>query len=154
MSPGGLQVRPAREQDLSSIIDIDLLVSQGDRRERRFTDLVLAQDCQSGRVLVALVDGKVCGFLAYQLVLDCATILDVTVHPDSRRRGIATALMKTAIDEMRSKGAARCELEVRVSNIGAIALYDAFNFSKDGVRADYYPLGQGREDGLLMSLEL
>ena len=153
MSPGGLRVRPAVREDLSSIVDIDLLVSQGDRRERRFTDMVLGRG-QSGRVLVALADKAVCGFLAYQLVLDCATILDVIVHPDSRRRGTATALMKTAIDEMRSTGAARCELEVRVSNIGAIALYDAFNFSRDGVRADYYPLEQGREDGLLMSLEL
>ena len=153
MSPGGLRVRPAVREDLSSIVDIDLLVSQGDRRERRFTDMVLGRG-HSGRVLVALTDKAVCGFLGYQLVLDCATILDVIVHPDSRRRGTATALMKTAIDEMRSTGAARCELEVRVSNIGAIALYDAFNFSRDGVRADYYPLEQGREDGLLMSLEL
>ena len=153
MFPGGMQVRPAREQDLSSIIDIDSLASQGDRRERRFNDMVLGRDRHLGRILVVRADGEVRGFLAYQLVLDCATIHDVAIHPACRRRGLATALMKTAIDEMRSRGAVRCELEVRVSNVSAIALYDVFNFTRDGARADYYPFEQGREDAVLMSLE-
>ncbi|MCZ6831549.1 MAG: hypothetical protein O7F73_18545, partial [Gammaproteobacteria bacterium] len=50
--------------------------------------------------------------------------------------------------------AVRCLLEVRCSNGGAIALYRKHGFTEDGVRKNYYPTDGGREDALLMSLNL
>jgi ribosomal protein S18 acetylase RimI-like enzyme len=51
-------------------------------------------------------------------------------------------------------GGRRLLLEVRNSNNAAIALYRKFGFSDDGVRREYYPAADGREDALLMSMQL
>ena len=89
------------------------------------------------QVLVAQAAGEVRGFLAYQQVLDLATLLDVAVLPDYQGRGLAAALMQAGLAAMRAGGAERCELEVRASNHRAIALYRACQFVEDGVRTGY-----------------
>jgi ribosomal protein S18 acetylase RimI-like enzyme len=56
---------------------------------------------------------------------------NVAVHPDFRRRGIASALMRTAIDLVREQGGAAIELQVRDGS-PAVSLYDRFNFTSLG----------------------
>jgi [ribosomal protein S18]-alanine N-acetyltransferase len=59
-----------------------------------------------------------------------------------------------ALKELGERDATRCLLEVRVGNLGAIALYSSLGFGVDGRRRDYYPAANGREDALLMSRTL
>lgn len=94
------------------------------------------------------------GFALCSLLLDEATLLNIAVHPDSQRRGIAWQLLNRAVTDCRDRGAARMLLEVRESNASAIALYRRAGFVIDGVRRDYYPALTGREAALLMSLPL
>jgi ribosomal-protein-alanine N-acetyltransferase len=54
----------------------------------------------------------------------------------------------------RSRGAERVFLEVRPSNRGAIALYDQEGFNEIGRRPRYYPARDGREDAIVMAIEL
>jgi ribosomal-protein-alanine N-acetyltransferase len=74
--------------------------------------------------------------------------MNVAVDPDYQRRGIATRLLErlfelTADDERRGY-----TLEVRVSNLEAIALYERLGFERRGVRRGYYT--DNREDALIM----
>jgi ribosomal-protein-alanine N-acetyltransferase len=74
--------------------------------------------------------------------------MNVAVDPDRHSRGIATALLRhlfenTADDERRGY-----TLEVRVSNEGAIHLYERLGFEPRGVRRGYYT--DNREDALIM----
>jgi ribosomal-protein-alanine N-acetyltransferase len=147
-----VQVRVACNEDLQRLVDIDSLAYDRERRERRINELVAGTSGSAGHVLVVVVDETVAGFLVYQQVLDRATLMDVAVHPHYQGHGLAAALMRAALAEMLTGGAARCELEVRASNHRAIGLYRAFQFIPDGVRAGYYPAEEGREDALLMSL--
>ena len=48
----------------------------------------------------------------------------------------------------------RLFLEVRPSNPHAIALYESEGFNEIGKRPNYYPAAKGREDGLVMAIEL
>ncbi|MBN7798516.1 ribosomal protein S18-alanine N-acetyltransferase [Parahaliea mediterranea] len=131
---------------------IDLLGAFSPWSERQF--LAACAEAGSGAgALVAEVDGRVAGFLVWQRVLDEASIHNVAVAPRARRRGIARDLVRHLRGEL-PDDTTRCLLEVRASNHGALALYRGLGFVEDGRRRNYYPVEHGREDAVLMSLDL
>jgi ribosomal-protein-alanine N-acetyltransferase len=101
---------------------------------------------------VALCDSEVVGYICVNCISDEGHILNLSVHPDMRRRGIATELLEKVLDELRKKRCKFLYLEVRVSNIGAIRFYESFGFVSIGIRKDYYT--SPREDAVIMMLEL
>jgi len=105
-------------------------------------------------VLQEQADGEILGFCIYQQVLDEATLMNIAVHPDRQGRGQGRLLMDCLLRQLSSQGVNRCLLEVRRSNLGAIALYRHVGFIDDGVRNNYYPTTSGCEGALLMSCEL
>ena len=78
----------------------------------------------------------------------------LSVAPAWQRRGLGRALLHHFIAIARDYAAQRLLLEVRPSNIAARALYADIGFSDLYVRRDYYPAGSGREDAILMGLDL
>ena len=94
------------------------------------------------------------GYICVWLVADELHILNVTVHPDYRRQGIASHLLKHALRTGREKGARLAILEVRPSNLAARGLYERFGFREVGERPNYYGRGDTREPALIMRLDL
>jgi ribosomal-protein-alanine N-acetyltransferase len=83
-----------------------------------------------------------------------AHLLNLSVAPSWQRHGIGTELTAYAVALARSHGAGKIYLEVRPSNAAARALYVRSGFLEVGIRRDYYPAGNGREDAVVMELEL
>ncbi len=75
-------------------------------------------------------------------------VMNVSVDPDERRLGIATTMLRTLIDREVGDPLAQFTLEVRVSNHGAIRLYESFGFLSVGTRRRYYQ--DNGEDALIM----
>jgi ribosomal-protein-alanine N-acetyltransferase len=78
-------------------------------------------------------------------------VMNVSVDPDRRRRGIASALLDALIariDDLEGQAYAQITLEVRRSNAGAIALYERYGFRSAGVRRRYYQ--DNGEDAVIM----
>ena len=101
--------------------------------------------------LVAEEEGQVAGYIGSQTCGDESDMMNVAVHPDFRRRGIAEALVDGLTEELK-KVESRClTLEVRASNVPAIALYEKLGFSEIGRRKNYYR--NPREDALIMRKE-
>ena len=75
----------------------------------------------------------------------------LAVADEARRRGLGAALLGAALAEASVAGLARVHLQLRASNLGALALYRRFGFAALGRRPRYYG---GGEDALLLSLEL
>lgn len=92
-------------------------------------------------------DGIVAGYICPMLVLDEGEILDVAVRHDCRGKGVGRALVARAIRDLKESGARVVCLEVRVSNLPALALYRRLGFSETGRRRGYYENG---EDAILM----
>ena len=65
-------------------------------------------------------------------------ITDVATHPDFRRRGLSNAVMDKLIEFSRAKGLSSIALEVRVSNLAAISLYEGLGFEIAGKRLRFY----------------
>lgn len=71
-------------------------------------------------------------------VADEAEIFNLAVAPQYRRQGHGAALVTAALEGMRSRGIQNVFLEVRESNLGAIAFYEKLGFLKNGRRKEYY----------------
>lgn len=98
--------------------------------------------------VVARVDGVVVGYAGSLYVLEDAHVTTVAVDPAWHRQGIGTRLLATVIRAAVTHGATAVTLEVRLSNVGAQALYRAFGFAPAGVRKAYY--ADTGEDALVM----
>ena len=102
--------------------------------------------------LVAVEEDAVLGYIGSQTVLDESDVMNVAVHPDHRRRGIAEALVRALSDALREKGSCKLTLEVRASNAYAIALYEKLEFKQIGLRKNYYR--NPKEDAFILQKEL
>ncbi len=98
-------------------------------------------------------DGEWAGFALVSLVVGEAELLDYVIDPKLQGKGIGRAFLEWIVTQLNSK-TQRFYLEVRASNQAAIALYDAVGFAEVGIRSNYYPAKKGREDAVLMAMEL
>jgi [ribosomal protein S18]-alanine N-acetyltransferase len=98
---------------------------------------------------VAEQDGEVAGIIVTRIAADEAEILNLAVLPTVRRRGLARALLLTALAAARALNARRAFLEVRESNLGARAFYSRMGFIECGRRHAYYR--EPAEDALILT---
>ena len=101
--------------------------------------------------LVALEEENVAGYIGSQTVMGETDMMNVAVHPEHRRKGIAEALVKALVADLKDMGSHALTLEVRASNESAIALYRKLGFGEVGRRRNYYR--NPREDALILRLE-
>lgn len=90
------------------------------------------------------------GYIIFWVVADEMHILNLAVHPERRRRGLARQLLEEALRQARGLGVLTAWLEVRPSNTPARALYESLGFKEVGRRPRYYDDTQ--EDALLLAL--
>jgi ribosomal-protein-alanine N-acetyltransferase len=107
---------------------------------------VLELSKPSGICLTAVRDGELVGYLVCSRYDSVWHLMNVSVDPDHRRVGIATALLVDLLD--RVGPGAQLTLEVRESNTPAIELYERFSFRAAGMRRRYYQ--DNGEDALIM----
>jgi ribosomal-protein-alanine N-acetyltransferase len=93
-------------------------------------------------------DGELCGYLIVSRYVDAWHVMNVAVDPDHRGRGIATMLIERLFELTAEDVRRGYTLEVRVSNVTAIELYERLGFQARGVRRGYYT--DNREDALIM----
>ena len=85
-------------------------------------------------------------------ILDEGFIANLAVHPAYRRQGIARSLLREAQEYAEAHDLARLTLEVRASNVPAIALYEGMGFTRDGIRPGFYD--SPKEDAAIYSYYL
>lgn len=98
-------------------------------------------------------ESQLVGYLLAMHLGDMFEILQITVAAAYQRRGVASQLLAACCHKAKALGCDRVVLEVRESNLKAIALYQKLGFKQDAVRKHYYRNAEGlSEDALLMSL--
>jgi [ribosomal protein S18]-alanine N-acetyltransferase len=88
------------------------------------------------------------GYIVNSRYVDAWHVMNVAVDPNVRRRGVATALLEHLFQLTRGDERRGYTLEVRISNDGAIRLYERLGFEARGIRRGYYT--DNREDALIM----
>jgi len=143
-------LRPMREADLDAVMAIELRAYPFPWTRGIFRDCLLAD--YPARVLVQ--DGEIIGYGMLSVAADEAHVLNVCAAPEVQGRGHGRRLLRALLQLARGRGVQRVFLEVRPSNPTAIALYHAEGFNEIGRRPRYYPAKQGREDAIVMAMEL
>jgi len=110
---------------------------------------VLELSKPSGICLAAHAGDQLLGYVVCSRYDQVWHLMNIAVSPDHRRGGVAGQLLRRLFDE--GHGALPFTLEVRVSNLGAIRMYERFGFRSAGVRPRYYH--DNGEDALIMWLD-
>ena len=95
---------------------------------------------------------RLLGYICYWVVFDELRLMNLAVQPGHRRQGIASHLVRHAVQEGIAQGTTRALLEVRASNHLAQKLYQTLGFQQYGRRRSYYT--NPGEDAILMQLQL
>lgn len=93
-------------------------------------------------------DGQICGYLFGSTVIDEAEVRKLAVAATFRRQGIADLLLASACQHLCRQNIASCFLELRISNLPALHLYQKNAFQIVGQRKSYYTLPA--EDAMIL----
>lgn len=102
--------------------------------------------------LAAFIDDSFCGYIGVYEICGEAYINDLAVRSEFRRKGVAEKLIVSAAEGAAARNCAFISLEVRKSNVAALALYDKVGFSRVGVRPNFY--SKPSEDAIVMTKTL
>ena len=144
------QFRPMTEDDLDAIMAIEPHIYSHPWSRGNFSDSLA-----SGYSAWVLLDGaKIIGYALMMMVLDEAHLLNLSIAKAYQKQGLGRLLLEHMINIAKKHRSANMFLEVRPSNISAIALYENIGFNEMAIRRGYYPAHNGREDAVLMGLAL
>jgi ribosomal-protein-alanine N-acetyltransferase len=150
--PAPRMLLPLREADLDDVMAIEQAVYDFPWTRGNFIDSMHAGYDMRG--LWVGDDGLVGYFIAMTGVEELH-LLNLSVAPSAQHRGHGRWMLDALRTVAAEHGARQLWLEVRMSNARARALYERYGFLGVGLRRGYYPArGHGREDALVMSLQI
>ena len=142
---------PMSEKHISSVMEIE-------RRAYEFPwSETVMRDClkASYSCWVAIdTDGAVAGYAIMSMAVDEAHVLNLCVDPAYQRHGLGWMMLHHLRTLARAANATLLLLEVRKSNRGAIELYEKYGFKRLGMRKNYYPAANGREDAFVLAFDI
>ena len=100
--------------------------------------------------LIAELSDEIIGGCGVRNILGEGEITNVVIREKYRGRGYSLVMMEKLLEEGRRLGAVDFTLEVRVSNVPAIGLYEKLGFVSEGVRPGFYE--KPTEDAMIMWL--
>ena len=151
LDPAALEVHlvPMRRRHLRSVLRIESQVYPRPWSLSLFlSELALRT---SRHYLVARVDGIVVGYAGLMFTGDDGHVTTIAVDPAWHRAKIGSRMLVELARSAVERGARNLTLEVRVSNVGAQAMYERFGFANAGIRKNYYV--ETNEDALVMWAE-
>jgi [ribosomal protein S18]-alanine N-acetyltransferase len=142
-------VRPMRPADLDRILAIEKASFRRDAYDR---NLFAAYARKCGEFfLVAVGKGEMAGYILGCRTRAGAELVSIAVNPQSRRAGVASALMDRLLYRLKRAGIRKLRLTVRATNRGALRFYRKYGFTKVRLVPGYYEDGR---DGWLMEKPL
>ncbi|MET0330977.1 MAG: ribosomal protein S18-alanine N-acetyltransferase [Dyella sp.] len=145
-----IEVRVMRHEDLA-----DVSALEAASYEFPWTPGIFSDCLRAGHSCWVLCwEGAIAGYGIVSIAAGEAHVLNVCIGAAYRGRSLGRHMMRRLLDVARWNGAEQIFLEVRPSNPIAQALYESLGFTLIGRRPRYYPARDGREDALVMSLEL
>jgi ribosomal protein S18 acetylase RimI-like enzyme len=143
-----MQIQAASLRDLAALRRLEQVCFERDHWP--LLDLIAVLTWPDVIKLKAVEDGEMIGFVAGdpRPAEDATWIATICVDPRYQRRGIGRALLHACEEKA---GFPHAKLTVRMSNEGAIALYEKEGYHSVDIWKKYYNDG---EDGLVMEKHL
>ncbi len=145
-----LYIQPMQVDDLDAVMEIELRSYEFPWTEGNFRDCIRS----NYYCCVYLQGERFVGYAVMSVTAGEAQILNICIDPVLQGEGLGRRLLRYLITAAAKEGADTVFLEVRSSNRSAYALYDSVGFNEIGLRQDYYPAKKGREDAMVLALNL
>ncbi|MEI7546934.1 MAG: ribosomal protein S18-alanine N-acetyltransferase [Actinomycetota bacterium] len=142
-----ITVEPLRRRHLAAILQIEQASYPRPWTTGVFQSEIDLMRRGERRYLVARDGSELVGYGGLMFVLDDAHVTNIAVAPSRQRQGIATRVLAELAWQAIARDCHALTLEVRISNVGAQALYREFGFAPAGVRKKYY---ENVEDAIVM----
>ena len=141
-----ISFRSMQTDDLQDLLIIEQMNSFSPWTSSQFTEA-------HNYIYVLLCESVVIGGVALTQSYDQAELQNFSIHRDYQNLGYGKRLLDFDFQHL-SRDVKTIFLEVRVSNFTAIRLYHNLGFEEIGNRRDYYQTEFGREDALIMSVDI
>ena len=157
------EIREAKGGDAPAVVDLlgsiydegSWFVGDGPPSVGRLSRRIRGADVRDVLFLVAVEGRHVVGWLELQRMgptkMRHVAVLTIAVAPQHRRRGVASALLRSGYAWADRFGVAKISLNVRENNAAAIALYEREGFVREGREARQIRTESGYEANLLMA---
>lgn len=136
--------------DVDAVVKIEQVVQAYPWTRGNFTDAL----SHGNECWVYDTDGEILSYAILMPVLDEVELLNIGVAEIRQRKGLGRKLLNEIIRTSRDNALRRIFLEVRPSNLPAVALYRNSGFVTIGVRQNYYQNDYGMEDAMVMACNL
>ena len=133
----------------SDLYRLEALYREGEGPSLAFLSELLERP--HGRAWFIFEKGTALAVAWFTLALDEAEVIDIRVADTHRRQGLGERLLRESLTALSARSVF---LDVRRTTSPAVAMYEKMGFLQVGVRHNYYQLPSGREDALIMRLEL
>jgi [ribosomal protein S18]-alanine N-acetyltransferase len=144
------QLRDMSWDDIDAVLNIEQQVHSHPWTRGMFNDsLAHGYICK-----IYALENEIVGYAVLMPALDEVHLLDIGIAQAYQRKGLGGNLLNIIKELSIYHKFLRVILEVRRSNLAANALYRKAGFQDIGVRRDYYPAENGREDALVMEYKL
>ena len=115
------------------------------------------EDCLGNKAYSCWVfeqENSINGHVVISTVLKESHILNICLYPEYQNKGWGRKLLNETETIAKANGAETCFLEVRPSNKSGLHLYQSEAYNEIGLRKNYYPADNGREDAIVMAKTL
>ena len=130
-----VHIRWMIRRDMTEVLDIEQASFEFPWLEEDFLRCLRQRNCIG---MVAEYDERVVGFMVYELHKDQLHVLNFSVRPDVRRRGIGQQMVNKLVGKLSRKGRNRIVLEIRETNLAAQMFFKNLSFKAVSVLRDYY----------------
>ena len=142
-----MQIVSMTAEHVSRLAELEKLCFSEPWSEKSLTEEI---DNSAACFLVAMQQDEVLGYGGMHTVLGESYVDNIAVFPEFRGHGVGRTLMAALIEKARENGGVFITLEVRTSNLPAIAMYRSLGITEAGVRRNFYT--EPREDALIFTL--
>jgi ribosomal-protein-alanine N-acetyltransferase len=144
------QIRPMQLDDIARILEIEHVCFSTPWSQQSFIEELTINT--NAHYYVYVLNDVVIGYVGMWLIFDEIHITNIAIHPAYQHQGHGAKLLMHLKTAAVALGGLRMTLEVRISNVAALALYEKFAFKRAGVRKNYYthPI----EDALILWSDL
>jgi ribosomal-protein-alanine N-acetyltransferase len=148
-------IRPMHDADLPAVAALERSSYQFPWTEGIFRDcLRVGYVCRVIESGAQTGSGQIIGYGILSAGAGEAHVLNLCVGEEFRCRGFGRCMLNHLLERARGCGVREAFLEVRPSNTNAIRLYQSMGFEQIGIRRGYYQAPAGREDAVVLKLDL
>lgn len=144
-----VHVRWMVRRDFSEVLAIEQACFEFPWAEKDFETCLRQRNCIG---MVAEYEGRVVGFMIYEIPKNRIRLLNIATHPEFQRQGVAAQMIRKLVGKLSSQRRTKIVLEVRETNLSALIFFRSLGFLAVKILKNHYE--EMNEDAYVLQYRL